>query len=636
MKKIKEICWQKSMAVTVALIFLIVAASFIATRSINRKEEERGFDRLYEEARELAQKIKRNAQKDREQLEMIAAVIGMYEDLTSKDLWKILDSYMLNGMMSRLELLLPDDTILIEGGQKAENQGGLSFEEEAELGAHITDREIDYVEDGDYIVRNCVPVTRDGETIAVLCGIVELEDLPDELALEPYGGEAAVYIIDGNTGDFLLDTWHREPENIWALGEREMAPGYDHEQLKQGLIDGKSGYVVFVSETIGKYLYFYYEPIGINQWQIALSVSEDVVFASANEIRDVLNVFLAFEGTCFVVYFLWMVFYVRNETKEKQHQLDTISYIYDVEKLLFNAHEKKDNIAMALEKIGLITSAERVRFWMFGEFDQHEVFVWEKNRKIPSQDFDKEYAACILEYFKQGNGQLEAYDVENLQRKLPKAKGNSVKNLIAVPVENMDGTICGVLTACNMSNRKAPSALLKSVSFSFSRFYQNMHSYIAIKERGESDILTGLHNRNRYEMDLSKIPECFEDSLACIFVDVNGLHEWNNDKGHEAGDRMLKTVAGQIKEKFGTQYTYRIGGDEFLVFVPDVEEDVVNRLSGEIVEALMEEGIYVSLGIQWKEGTFSTGALIKAAEKKMYAAKKEYYERQENERRARK
>ena len=44
-----------------------------------------------------------------------------------------------------------------------------------------------------------------------------------------------------------------------------MAPGYDHEHLKQGLIDGESAYVVFVSQTTGEYLYFYYTPLSVNR-----------------------------------------------------------------------------------------------------------------------------------------------------------------------------------------------------------------------------------------------------------------------------------------------------------------------------------------------------------------------------------
>ena len=136
-----------------------------------------------------------------------------------------------------------------------------------------------------------------------------------------------------------------------------MAPGYDHETLKEGLTEGRTAYVVFDSQTTGEQLYFYYQPVGVNDWRIALSVPESVAFSSAREIQSLFRVFLAFEAICFFLYFLWMVFYVRSVTDEKQRQLDTIHHIYDVEKLLFNAHENRENLSQALEKISGIIGA---------------------------------------------------------------------------------------------------------------------------------------------------------------------------------------------------------------------------------------------------------------------------------------
>ena len=108
--KENKIQWQKSVIVTVVLILMISVASFVATGWINRMEKEKSFDRLYEEAAELAKKIEANAHKDSEQLEMLAVVIGGYSDLASPELWEILDSYTTVGMMSRVELLMPDDS----------------------------------------------------------------------------------------------------------------------------------------------------------------------------------------------------------------------------------------------------------------------------------------------------------------------------------------------------------------------------------------------------------------------------------------------------------------------------------------------------------------------------------------------
>lgn len=640
MKKRKEIRkntvrWGRPMAVTLILILLIIGGSFFATERINRREEENAFTRLYEETGALAVEVEEKMGSDREQLETVASVLSEYDDLSSPRVRRILRSYSSVGMMSRLELLLPDDTVIRQDGTRVDAQPLLSFEKEAALGAHITNRETGLSGEAGYVLRHYVPVIRNGETAAMLYGVIELGSLPESFP-SPYGGKAAIYIIDGTTGDFLVDTWHDEPGNIWDLGERPMAPGYDHGSLKQGLIDGQTGYVVFVSETIGDYLYFYYEPLAINDWRIALSVPADDVFADANAVRHILDIFLTFETVCFILYFLWMLRYVRHETAEKQKQLDTINYIYDVENLLFNAHEQRDNISLALEKIARITSAEAVSFLPAASAEETASFIWEKKngrRNGPTSSDIREVTLLLKEYFLKGQGQFSVCDASSLRAAFPNLKAGAVKNLTSIPIQDTDGSLLGILTAFHASGSQENAGLLKNVAFSFGMLCHNMRSYNAIREKGEKDVLSGLYNRNRYERDLPGYPSLFQKSLACIYVDANGLHELNNSQGHEAGDRMLKAVSGQLLDRFGRQHTYRIGGDEFLAFAPDMEEEDVTVRVREMEAALERQNFHISVGVQWAEDVPSMDTLVKAAEQRMYLAKKAFYENETHDRR---
>lgn len=631
----KKIHWQKSMAVTLVLIILMAAASVIVVRNINTYEEEKCFDRLDDETEELIQNIEANFERDTENLELMARAISEYhEELPARDLWSMLDSYSATGMLSGIELLLPDNSVLTEDGQSVNAEGRLSFEEEAALGAHISGRETDLRDEEKMILRNCVPVVQNGETKAILCGIIDLEQLPEKMQTHPYGGEAAFYLIDGATGDFLIDTWHKRLGNTQELGSRTMASGYQYEQLTRDLPGGKPGYVAFVSETVGEYLYFYYAPVGINQWRAALSVPETLVFSSANEIKNILNIFIGFESLCFVVYFLWMLRISRQAADEKQRQLDTVSYIYDVEKLLFNAHEKRENMEKALEKIGYIISAETVGFFMEEQIGSSASFIWSQKEETENKIF-RDIFKDLRKYFEKGGRSFDASTPEEMSAALHKADLRGIKNIIAVAIEAKDGTVGGVLAGFNIAGRHISSADLKIVSFSFEMFCDNIWSYNAIKEKGEKDVLSGLYNRNRYETDLHSFPDMFKKSLACIYIDVNGLHELNNSSGHDAGDKMLRTVSEQILEKFGEQYAYRIGGDEFVIFAMDMEEDEVTRKTRDIEKNLEEKKIYVSVGVHWESGEFLIDMLIKAAEKKMYSAKREFYSKETNDRRMR-
>lgn len=626
MKKRESIHWQKTWMITIGMILLVVLASFLTISWIKHTEEKKCFEELSDEAENMADNIEKHFTYDKEQLEMLAAVIARYDNLSSAQLWKILDSYDMSGMMSRIEILLPDNTVLTKGAKKIDVEGKLSFAEEAARGEHITGREQDISEDGEYIVRNYVPITRDGSTIAMLYGIVELTNFSEELGTAPYGGKAAMYVIEGGTGDFLVDTWHDELSNIWSMGRRKMASGYDHEKLKKGLQEGRSEYVVFISQTIGRHLYFYYTPVEINDWRLAISVSEDIVFADANRFKIVLNLFMLFEGICFAIYFLWMFSHIRQDNKEKQRQMNTLNYIYDVQKILFNAHESQDKIILALEKIGQMTLAKNVGFCAVEQSGESVCFTWVMGDKEDVGAKEKELADRLLWYFRYKGSVFEAANVRDFQEKLPDYTVKNLENLTAIPVKSSDGTIYGVLASGNMASMRETATLLKNVSFSFSMFLHNMHTYAAIKERGEKDILTGLYNRNRYELDVHIVENSCENSLACIYIDLNGLHERNNEEGHEMGDWMLKRVASWIQEVFGLQYAYRLGGDEFLVFTPDMDEAAVSCKTKRVVEGLRKEYIFISVGIQWAAIPFSVDEVIKSAERKMYNTKEKYYE----------
>lgn len=629
--------WQPSLAVTIALIAMIAAASLWVTDRVNQMEEARSFARLQEEAAGLAKDIESRVRSDREQLEMIATVVSEYQDLTSPRLWEVLDSYAASGVMSRLELLLPDDTVLTTGGVRLEADGLPSFAAESLQGAHITDRSADPNSEGEYIARHYVPVLREGETVAMLYGVVELGTLPEELVAEPYGGEAAIYIIDGDTGDFLVDTWHNEPGgNIWSLGERPMADGYNHEQLKQGLIDGETGYVVFVSRSIGRYLYFYYQPLAVNQWRLALSVPEDVVFESADTIRTLLDLFLFFEIVCFALYFLWMLRYVRRETSQKQRQLDLINYVYDVESLLFNAHEKQENLSAALERIARITSASSVGFWSAEALGGGASFLWQRGASPAVQGLDRAMdmlAARLMEYFRAGGVAVAVSGPEELRTLLHSGEPMLDTSLIAVPITDRAGGLCGVLFACGVPQKWVDPSPLRHVGISFSMFEQNRRIYNAVKRRGERDALSGLYNRNRFEVDVPEYASRYRTSLACVYIDINGLHELNNQEGHEAGDNMIRSTAQALIEVFGTDCAYRIGGDEFVAFVTDRDEGAVRQMCRSVEETLAAKEIHVSVGMGWREQVSSVDELIKEAEQAMYAAKRAYYGQAAHDRR---
>ena len=165
-----------------------------------------------------------------------------------------------------------------------------------------------------------------------------------------------------------------------------------------------------------------------------------------------------------------------------------------------------------------------------------------------------------------------------------------------------------------------------------------VHGYILeneLKDASCFDRLTRMHNRNAYEDCLEDISSYANDNLACVYIDVNGLREINNSKGHARGDEMLKTIAEEIQNYFGEEFSFRVGGDEFIIFIPDANQFDIEYGLYKLIKGVEAKGYHVASGFEIatiKE--LSVDKLISAAEKKMYNNKKQFYKDAKNNRRA--
>lgn len=157
-----------------------------------------------------------------------------------------------------------------------------------------------------------------------------------------------------------------------------------------------------------------------------------------------------------------------------------------------------------------------------------------------------------------------------------------------------------------------------------------------IRYLSETDLMTGTRNRNMYERVMERYPGMCRQSLTCVYIDVNGLHALNDSKGHEAGDVMLQTVARALLERFGSAHVYRIGGDEFVAFAPDADEEAVRRDMRGIAEMLTASGYDISVGVvSVSAGNMDVRHMLVQAELEMYKQKQIYYQQPGRERRRR-
>lgn len=104
-----------------------------------------------------------------------------------------------------------------------------------------------------------------------------------------------------------------------------------------------------------------------------------------------------------------------------------------------------------------------------------------------------------------------------------------------------------------------------------------------IEYLSQHDILTGLYNRRYFDENRVKIDIPSNLPLSVIFADINGLKMTNDIFGHDAGDQLIKKSAKIIMESCrNTDIVARVGGDEFIVLLPQTGEEEVQQILSRI------------------------------------------------------
>lgn len=122
-----------------------------------------------------------------------------------------------------------------------------------------------------------------------------------------------------------------------------------------------------------------------------------------------------------------------------------------------------------------------------------------------------------------------------------------------------------------------------------------------LEEVYNRDPMTGLYNRMAYsEMIGPAFQKYHEDNVPCClaFYDVNYFKEINDSMGHEFGDTLLKRIAKILLDLQPDKgYSYRFGGDEFVVFFPYATEEKAEEYKNAVLAEVELAGISVSVGV---------------------------------------
>ena len=170
---------------------------------------------------------------------------------------------------------------------------------------------------------------------------------------------------------------------------------------------------------------------------------------------------------------------------------------------------------------------------------------------------------------------------------------------------------------------------LELCSFLLAAAIQNHQLVSRLEFESTVDRLTKVNNRNAMNERVEQLASGKANehsSLGVVFIDLNGLKNVNDSKGHDAGDKLLSRAASLLKIAFGDEEIYRAGGDEFVVFCLNTPEDRFNEKIAQL-RGLADNTSDVSfaVGSIYCTGDYDIRNAMQTADERMYKDKKEFY-----------
>lgn len=318
----------------------------------------------------------------------------------------------------------------------------------------------------------------------------------------------------------------------------------------------------------------------------------------------------------------------KEDTKEITTKSNNV--IIECAKAL-SAGDFKKGIKAALKILGTTLKADRAMIIENKNGEIGEIIEWSdrvNGTGLPSRKEFEQYDIFTM-WNKQMYGEniiiIEdtlLVNVKNQQAYAGMLSGK-VSNYVLAKLTDKN-TIIGYLLVDNIS--RETDVNIKEVVESVAIFIsEEVRNYILQSEMlymSEHDILTDAGNRKAFNSKIGML-EGMDISVGICFVDINGLKSVNDEMGHEAGDNAIKEASEAIASIFKKKYCYRIGGDEFVVVMPQVSEETF----AQHVERLRKKSkkISMAIGSVWSEKCLDVEELVNIADKNMYADKTEFY-----------
>ncbi len=304
-------------------VVIIVVATVIMSAGgyskIVKMEEEVCWEILENATNSTADKIRIRLNDNMNFLQTLASANVLTHNIDDLDaVGAYLDSVVSMTIFERIDIILPDESLITQGGETSVRGGQSSYEELLAMGLHITQRRTSSFT-GREVVCCVAPIMAGDDAQGLLVGTISCDTLNEIFEVFTYGEAAQLYLIDCSDGKYLMDNWHKQLGNIYELGLRKSADSDEMIDFVPAIINRERARFAYISQTNGEKSYQYCAPVDGYNWEVSVVVQEDVAFANATELRKVLFTVGFIEFLLILLYVGWNMclnmIATRNERK---------------------------------------------------------------------------------------------------------------------------------------------------------------------------------------------------------------------------------------------------------------------------------------------------------------------------------
>ena len=326
--------------------------------------------------------------------------------------------------------------------------------------------------------------------------------------------------------------------------------------------------------------------------------------------------------------------YLREQLIKREKELSLVNRLASVITSSLNIQEIYDTFVTELKEVvdvewATIALTEGGELY-FQALSTEIGTPWQTGEKIPLKGTATEWVVSHKKY-------LVEFDLDSKSKfwtgELHRRQG--VRSIAYLPLLVKDEVIGSLIVGSRRPNAYSLEQLnlLERLAHQISMPAENARLYSRAEQRARVDELTGLFNRRHFDETLGQEIDRhsrYGGKLSLLLIDLDNFKGYNDTLGHLAGDKLLAQIGQLIKGPVrSVDITYRYGGDEFAVILPQSSSEEAFGVAERIRELIAAEmasrqiAITASIGLaSWPSEALVPDEIVNVADSALYYAKR--------------